>query len=160
MLIVNIEIIKSKMAAKIHFFMNFHKFRWLRSASATVRHPLIFSLHLLLFYSRGLCCLLRHRLPTSSQLFINCTSREVDHDQSVVFRSTYARTWEYVHALCTYFKPEGIQECPLLILYLFLIILMKFFKLWTKHHFIYIRYVSVYIQPRYFYLIFRSVSAN
>ena len=37
---------------------------------------------------------------------------------------------------------------------------MEFFKVWTKHHFYYIRYVSVYIQPRYLYLIFRSVSAN
>ena len=37
-------------------------------------------LHLLLFNTRGLSRLLRHRLPTSSQLFINLISREVDRD--------------------------------------------------------------------------------
>ena len=47
------------------------------------------------------CRLLRHRLPTSSQLFRNRTSREVDRDWSVVFGRTFARTWDYVHALRT-----------------------------------------------------------
>ena len=37
---------------------------------------------------------------------------------------------------------------------------MEFLKVLTKHHFYYIRYISVYIQPRYFYLIFRSVKAD
>ena len=30
----------------------------------------------------------------------------------------------------------------------------------AKHNFYYIRYISVYIQPRYFYLIFRNVNGN
>ena len=33
-----------------------------------------FSSHWLLFNTRGLCCLLRHHMPTSSQLFINRSS--------------------------------------------------------------------------------------
>ena len=37
---------------------------------------------------------------------------------------------------------------------------MEFFKVWAKHSFYYIQYISVYIQPRYFYLIFRSVNGN
>ena len=37
---------------------------------------------------------------------------------------------------------------------------MEFLKVWAKHNFYYIRYISVYIQPRYFYLIFRSVYGN
>ena len=37
---------------------------------------------------------------------------------------------------------------------------MEFLKVWAKHNFYYIRYISVYIQPRYFYLIFRSVNGN
>ena len=37
---------------------------------------------------------------------------------------------------------------------------MGFLKVWAKHNFYYKRYISVYIQPRYFYLIFRSVNGN
>ena len=64
----------------------------------------------------------------------------------------------YTH--CAPYRPEGIQECPLSILYLIILILLEFFKVGTKNHFYYIQYISVYIQPRYFYLTFRSVSAN
>ena len=49
---------------------------------------------------------------------------------------------------------------PLSILYLLIINLMEFLKVWAKHNFYYIRYISVYIQPRYFYPIFRSVNCN
>ena len=52
------------------------------------------------------------------------------------------------------------MSVPLSILYLLIINLMEFFKVWAKHNFYYIRYISVYIQPRYFYLIFRSVNGN
>ena len=62
---------------------------------------LSFSSHLLLLNTRGLCRLLRHRLPTSSQLFINCTGRKLDRDWSVVFGNTFARTWVSVHLLRT-----------------------------------------------------------
>ena len=37
---------------------------------------------------------------------------------------------------------------------------MEFLKVWPEHKFYYIRHISVYIQPRYFYLIFRSVNGN
>ena len=37
---------------------------------------------------------------------------------------------------------------------------MEFLKVWVKYNFYYIQYISVYIQPRYFYLIFRSVNGN
>ena len=37
---------------------------------------------------------------------------------------------------------------------------MEFLKVWAKHNFCYIWYISVYIQPRYLYLIFRSVNGN
>ena len=37
---------------------------------------------------------------------------------------------------------------------------MEFSKVWAKHSFYYIQYISVYIQPRYFYLIFRSVNGK
>ena len=52
------------------------------------------------------------------------------------------------------------MSVPLSILYLLIINLMEFLKVWAKHNFYYIRYISVYIQPRYFYLIFRSVNGN
>ena len=52
------------------------------------------------------------------------------------------------------------MSVPLSILYLLIIDLMEFLKVWAKHNFHYIRYISVYIQPRYFYLIFRSVNGN
>ena len=52
------------------------------------------------------------------------------------------------------------MSVPLSILYLLIINLMEFLKVWAKHNFHYIRYISVYIQPRYFYLIFRSVTCN
>ena len=103
------------MAAKISFFAisAIHNTRNLTdlSVSATIRQPLIFVV--CLFNTRALCHLLRHRLPASSQIFINSTRREVDRDWSVVFRRTFARTWESVHALPPY-KAEGIHECPLL----------------------------------------------
>ena len=35
---------------------------------------------------------------------------------------------------------------------------MEFLKVGTKHNFYYIHYISVYIQPGYLYLIFRSVN--
>ena len=35
---------------------------------------------------------------------------------------------------------------------------MDFFKVWTKNNFYYIRYISVYIQPTYFDLIFKSIN--
>ena len=58
------------------------------------------------------------------------------------------------------YKPEGIQECPLSILYSFILILMEFFKVWNKHHFCYIQYISlsVYIHSD-ILCHFRSVSA-
>ena len=52
------------------------------------------------------------------------------------------------------------KSVPLSILYLFVIILLKFSKVRTKHNFYYIQYISVYIQPRCFDLIFRSVNTN
>ena len=52
------------------------------------------------------------------------------------------------------------MSVPLSILYLLIINLMEFLKVWAKHNFYYIRYISVYIQPRYFYLIFRSVNGD
>ena len=52
------------------------------------------------------------------------------------------------------------MSVPLSILYLLIINLMEFLKVWAKHNFYYIRYISVYIQPRYFYLIFTSVNCN
>ena len=52
------------------------------------------------------------------------------------------------------------MSVPLSILYLLIINLMEFLKVWAKHSFYYIQYISVYIQPRYFYLIFRSVNGN
>ena len=52
------------------------------------------------------------------------------------------------------------MSVPLSILYLLIINLMEFLKVWAKHNFYYIRYISVYIQPRYFYLIFWSVNGN
>ena len=69
------------------------------SVSATVRHPLTFSSHLLLINTRGLCRLLRHRLPISSQQLKNRTSREVDRDWSVVFMCIFAKTCESVQAV-------------------------------------------------------------
>ena len=33
-------------------------------------------------------------------------------------------------------------------------------KVWTKHNFYYIQYISVYIQPKYIYLIFRGVNSD
>ena len=52
------------------------------------------------------------------------------------------------------------MSVPLSILYLLIINLMEFLKVWAKHNLYYIRYISVYIQPRYFYLIYRSVNGN
>ena len=52
------------------------------------------------------------------------------------------------------------MSVPLSILYLLILNLMEFLKVWAKHSFYYIQYISVYIQPRYFYLIFRSVNGN
>ena len=52
------------------------------------------------------------------------------------------------------------MSVPLSILYLLIINLMEFLKVWAEHNFYHIRYISVYIQPRYFYLIFRSVNGN
>ena len=52
------------------------------------------------------------------------------------------------------------MSVPLSILYLLIINLMEFLKVWAEHNFYYIWYISVYIQPRYFYLIFRSVNGN
>ena len=68
------------------------------SVSVTVTHW-DFLWHSQIINTRGSCRLLRHRLPTSSQRFINRTSLEVDLDWSVVFRCTFARTREFVHAL-------------------------------------------------------------
>ena len=67
---VNIKRIKSKMVAKIFFFTTFSiHTRNLTdlSVSATIRHPMIFSSHLLLFNTSGVCRPLRHRLSTSMQ---------------------------------------------------------------------------------------------
>ena len=52
------------------------------------------------------------------------------------------------------------MRVPLSILYLLIINLMEFLIVWAKHNFYYITYISVYIQPRYFYLISRSVNGN
>ena len=52
------------------------------------------------------------------------------------------------------------MSVPLSILYLLIINLMELLKVCVKHNFFYILYISVYIQPRYFYLIFRSVNGN
>ena len=46
------------------------------------------------------------------------------------------------------------MSVPLSILYLLMINLMEFLKVSAKHKFYYIRYISVYIQPRYFDLFF------
>ena len=101
---VNISIIKSKMAAKISFFASFaiHTRNFTDLNQWVPQHVTHWSFsHLLLFNTRGLCRLLHHRPPTSSQLFINRTSREVDRDWSAVFKHKFARTWESVHALRT-----------------------------------------------------------
>ena len=52
------------------------------------------------------------------------------------------------------------MSVPLSILYLLIIHFMEFVKVWAKHNFYYIRYISVYIQPGYLYLIFRSVNGD
>ena len=52
------------------------------------------------------------------------------------------------------------MRVPLSILHLLLNNLLEFSKVWAKHNFNYIRFISVYIQHRYFDLIFRSVNAN
>ena len=115
-----------------------------------------FSSHLLLFNTRGLCRLLHHHLPTSSQLYINHTNREVDHD--CLDAHMPARRNLYRH--CAPYKQEGIQECSLLILYLIIVILMEyFFKYKLSTIFYYIRYISVYIQSIYC-IKFSEVCAN
>ena len=55
---------------------------------------------------------------------------------------------------------QRVSKCSTFIIYLLIIILMEFCKVWTKHNFYYIRYISVSIQLRYVYLIVRSVNAN
>ena len=84
------------------------------SVSVTVTHWAI-SWHLQIFNTRGLCRLLRHRLPTSSQQFIN-QAREVRsiRDWSVVFRCSPAHPLPTHCNLCTKcssYKPEGIYQC-------------------------------------------------
>ena len=110
--------------------------------------------------------------PSANQqpVFHDRTSREVDLDWSAVFRCTPANTWESVHAVLV-IQARGYPRV-FAILYLFIIILMEFLKVWTKHIFYYIQYYiiqcmihtyiyhTVYIQPRYFHLIFRSVNNN
>ena len=49
------------------------------------------------------------------------------------------------------------MSVPLSILYLLMINLLKFLEVFAEH---YIQYIPVYIQPRYFYIIFRSVDCN
>ena len=69
-------------------------------------------------------------------------------DWSVVFRCTPAHqlpTHENMCTQCSSYKPEGIHECSTFILYLLIINLTKFLKLWAKHNFYYIRYISVCI---------------
>ena len=71
-----------------------------------------------------------------------------------------ANTWDFVHAVLviqTWGYPWVFHFQFLILL---IINLMEFLKVWAKHNFYYIRYISVYIQPRYFYLISRSVNGN
>ena len=93
------------------------------------------------------------------------TSGEVDRDWPVVFRCTPAHPLPTHGNLCTSYSARhtNLRVCmsvPLSILYLLIINLMEFLKVSAKHNFYYIPYISVYIQPRYFYLIFRSVNGN
>ena len=118
-----------------------------------------FSSHLLLINTRGLCRLLHHQLSTSSQQFINRTSREIGQ----LCLDAHLPTDGNMYTQCTPYTPEGfIQDCSIFNFFinLFIIILLEFLKVWTKHKFYYIQYISVYIQPRYLYLIFKSVNAN
>ena len=84
------------------------------SVSVTVTHW-DFVWHVHISNTRGLCRLLRHRLPTSSQQFINqAPAGEVDRDWPVVFRCTPAHPLPTHGNLCTQcssYKPEGIHEC-------------------------------------------------
>ena len=52
------------------------------------------------------------------------------------------------------------MSVPLAILDLLIINLIEFLKIWAKHNFYYIQHISEYIQPRYLYLILRSVNGN
>ena len=108
------------------FFCNFcdtyTKFHWLNSECHTASSTDLF--RRICYYLTPLCRLLRHQLPTSSQLFINCTSREVDRDWSVVIGRIFSKN--SVHH-CAPYRPEGIQECSLSILYLIMLILIEFF---------------------------------
>ena len=84
------------------------------SVSVTVTHW-DFVWHVHISNTRGLCRLLRHRLPTSSQQFINqAPAGEVDRDWPVVFRCTPAHPLPTHGNLCTQcssYKREGIHEC-------------------------------------------------
>ena len=120
-----------------------------------------FSLHLLLFNTRGLCRLLRHCLPHSSQLCMNRTSREVDRDWSVVFRRTFARKWESVHALRTIqaiWYPR-VSTFNFIFIYTYLHGVLIKYELSTIFN-IYGIYQCIFSPDNYVYLIFRSVSAN
>ena len=80
-----------------------------------------FSSHLPLFNTRGLCRLLRHRLPSSSQLFINHSSvRWIVICQLRLDAHLPERGNLYSH--CAPYKAEGIQECHLSILYLVILV--------------------------------------
>ena len=113
--------------------------------------------------------------PSANQqpVFHDSTSREVDLDWSAVFRCTPANTWESVQAVIV-IQARGYPRVFhfQFIIYLFIIILMEFLKVWTKHIFYYIQYYiiqcmihtyiyhTVYTQPRYFHCIFKSVHDN
>ena len=90
------------------------------------------------------------------------TSGEVDLDWSVVFRWHLPTHWQHMVICARSARHTNLgvsMSVPLSILYLLIINLMEFLKVWAKHKFYYIRYMSVYIQPRSFYLIFRSVNS-
>ena len=119
-----------------------------------------FAWRLQILNTRSLCHLIHHRLPTSSQRFINRTSGEVHLDWSVVFKCTFCQNGRICALIARHTSQRVSMSVPLSILYLFIIILMEFLKVRTKHKFYCIRYISVYIQPGYFYFNFRSVNVN
>ena len=156
----------------VFFFFVYNKTNEIRSAwlsytqlsvSVTVTHW-DFVWHLHISNTSGLCRMLRHRLPTSSQQFINepPAVREIVIGQLCLNAHLPIRC-QHMGICARSARHTNLRvsmSVPLSILYLLIINLMEFLKVWAKHNFYYIRYISVYIQPRYFYLIFRSVNCN